>query len=243
MSAAAQDQDGADLAEAIAQARRALAHAPNAPGPLFVLCALLLRRGDPEANALLPRLEAFRGYGAGWCQLGEALLARRHWEGAAAAFARAEAAEPADPAGHFGQGRAQQGLGRIAAAAAAFERAADCNPGFAQAWFALGLMRDELGDPAAIVAYRAAVMADPGLHEAALNLGVACQERGDLEAALDAYGQALRTRPAAIGRIAHALSSSPTGALFLDLAGLERALRDRAPLAPGAEALAIDARP
>jgi tetratricopeptide (TPR) repeat protein len=243
MSAPATTEDDADLARAIAEARQALARAPDAPGPLFTLCALLLRRGDPAANALLPRLEAFRAFSAGWRQLGDALLARRHWEGASVAFARAEAADPADPAGPFGQGRAQQGLGRITEAAGAFERAVACAPKLAPAWYALGLMRDELGDPAAATAYRRALAADPTLHEAALNLGVACQEQGDLEAALDAYGQALRTRPEAIGRIAHALSSSPTGTLFLDLAALERLLRERVPLASGAEALAVDARP
>jgi tetratricopeptide (TPR) repeat protein len=101
-------------------------------------------------------------------------------------------------------------------------------PRFAPAWFLLGLVRDDLRDPAAAAAYGAALDADPGLHEAALNLGIARQEAGDLDGALDAYGRALRTRPEALGRIAHALSSSPTGCLFLDLAGLRQILLARA---------------
>jgi tetratricopeptide (TPR) repeat protein len=223
---------------ALATARRALAQAPGAPEPLFALCALLLRHGDPAANDLLPRLDAFRSYGAGWRQLGEALAAGGQWAGASVAYARAQAAEPRHPMGHFGQGRSLRGLGRPAEAAAAFEQAVQLEPGFAQAWFALGLVRDDLMHPAAIEAYRRALAADPGLHEAALNLGIACQEAGDLEAALDAYGQALRTRPEALGRIAHALSSSRVGCLFLDLAGLGNFLGAR-PF--GAEALAVEA--
>lgn len=219
---------GDDVPAALSRARRALAQAPDAPEPLFALCALLLGQGDPSANALLPKLERFRAYAPGWLHLGEALLAARQVEGAAIAFGRALAADPRNAAGLFGQGRCLRIQGRSREAAGAFERATALQPRFAQAWFALGLVRDDLGDPAAAAAYRAAVDADPTLHEAALNLGIACQETGELDQALDAYGRALRTRPEALGRIAHALSSSPTGCLFLDPAGLRRTLLARA---------------
>jgi len=97
-------------------------------------------------------------------------------------------------------------------------------PGFAKAWFLLGLVRDDLGAPDAAAAYRAALDVDPSLHEAALNLGIACQEANDIDGALLAYGQAFKTRPESLGRIAHALSSSPTGCVFLDLDGLRQTL-------------------
>lgn len=242
MARATADRNGIDLAQAIAKARQARAQAPEAPEPLFALCALLLRHGDPAANELLPQLEAFRTYGAGWQHLGDALMQLQHWEGASVAFARAEAANPADLASAFGLGRALQAQGRNAEAAAIFERVVARAPDFAAAWYALGLMRDEQGDPAAATAYRQALKADPSLHEAALNLGIANQEQGDLEGALDAYGHAFRTRPEAIGRIAHALASSPTGCLFLDLGALQRLLGERAAIAPRSEALAINAR-
>jgi tetratricopeptide (TPR) repeat protein len=224
--------------QALAAARQALAQAPDEPAPLFVLAALLLRQGDPAANELLPRLDGFRTYGAGWRQLGEALAAGGQWAGASVAYARAQAAEPNHAAGHFGQGRASRGLGKPVEAMAAFEQAVRLEPGFAPAWFALGLVRQDLKHPAAVAAYRSALAADPTLHEAALNLGIACQEAGDLEAAFDAYGQAFRTRPEALGRIGHALSSSRVGCLFLDPAALGDFLRAR-PL--GAEALAVKA--
>ncbi|HUN53025.1 MAG TPA: tetratricopeptide repeat protein, partial [Candidatus Sulfotelmatobacter sp.] len=63
---------------------------------------------------------------------------------------------------------------------------------------------------------------------AALNLGVALQESGELEAALDAYGQALRLRPESFGRIAQALVAAPAGTLFLDLGRLRGELLRRA---------------
>jgi tetratricopeptide (TPR) repeat protein len=228
MRAAADGHPDTDTSRAIAQARQALARAPDAPAPLFALCALLLGQGDPSANSLLPKLDAFRAYAPGWLHLGEALFAAKQIEGAGIAFARALAAEPANATGYFGQGRCLRAAGRLPAAAAAFERAVTLQPRFAQAWFLLGLVRDELRDPAAATAYQAALDADPDLHEAAFKLGIARQENGDLDGALDAYGRALRTRPEALGRIAHALSSSPTGCLFLDPAGLRQTLLARA---------------
>ena len=228
MRAAADKHPETDASRAVARARQALARAPDAPEPLFALCALLLRHGDPAANSLLPKLDAFRAYAPGWLHLGEALFAARQVEGAGIAFGRALAADPANAAGYFGQGRCLRERGRLREAAAAFERSVTLQPRFAQAWFLLGLVRDDLRDPMAAAAYSAALGADPGLHEAALNLGIARQETGNLDGALDAYGRALRTRPEALGRIAHALSSSPTGCLFLDLGGLRQILLARA---------------
>ena len=214
----------ATVSAAISRARQALAAAPDAPEPLFALCALLLGQGDASANDLLPKLERFRTYAPGWLRLGEALFAARHMDAAAIAFGRVLAAEPANALGHAGQGRCLREQGRLKEAAAAFERAVTVMPGFAKAWFLLGLVRDDLGAPDAAAAYRAALDVDPSLHEAALNLGIACQEANDIDGALLAYGQAFKTRPESLGRIAHALSSSPTGCVFLDLDDLRQTL-------------------
>lgn len=214
----------ATVTATISRARQALARAPDAPEPLFALCALLLGQGDVSANDLLPKLERFRAYAPGWLRLGEALFSAKRTEAAAIAFGRVLAAEPANALGHFGQGRCLRERGHLPEAAAAFECAVALEPRFAKAWFLLGLIRDDLGNSEAAAAYRSALDADPTLHEAALNLGIACQEAGDLAGALDAYGQAFRTRPESLGRIAHALSSSPTGCLFLDLADLRQTL-------------------
>ena len=198
---------------------------PDAPEPLFRLCALLLGEGDPSANALLARLEVFRGYAPGWRYLGEALLVSHQAEAALVGFARALAADPDFAAAQFGLGRALRLTGRLPAAGEALQRAVTLDPALAQAWFTLGLVRQDLHDPAgAVTAYRSALEAEPSLHEAAFNLGVACQEVGDLDAALAAYAMALRLRPEALGRIAHALTSSPTGCLFLSLDALRKTL-------------------
>lgn len=216
--------DDATVSAAIFRARAALAATPDAPEPLFALCALLLGQGDVSANDLLPKLERFRTYAPGWLRLGDALLTAKHTDAAAIAFGRVLAAEPANALGHFGQGRCLREQGRLPEAATAFERAVALKPAFAKAWFLLGLIRDDLGGRDADMAYRAALDADPSLHEAALNLGIACQEANDIEGALVAYGQALKTRPESLGRIAHALSSCPTGCVFLDLADLRQTL-------------------
>ena len=97
------------------------------------------------------------------------------------------------------------------------------------AWFALGLVCQDLGDAAgAVPAFRAALRAEPGLHEAAFNLGVACQDCGDLGGAMDAYARAWRLRPASFGRVAQALASGRVGRVWLRPSALERDLAARA---------------
>ena len=92
-------------------------------------------------------------------------------------------------------------------------------------WFDLGLARQDLQDlEGAAAAYRAALERQPTLAEAAVNLGVVLQEAGDLAGAMTAYGRAYRTRPSTFGMIAHALTSSPKGRLWLDPEALKRAL-------------------
>ncbi len=109
-----------------------------------------------------------------------------------------------------------------------------------QGWFALGVVCQDLNDtPAAIRAFTQALTWDPGLHEAAFNLGVAHQDMGAMEAALAAYARAWRLRPDSLGRIAQALVSPACGRLWLDPAGLVRALAARA----GPECAAIHPGP
>ena len=82
--------------------------------------------------------------------------------------------------------------------------------------------------PGATQAFRAALAAHPDFHEAAFNLAVACQEGGDLDAALDAYALAWRLRPDAFGRIAQALVPPGVGRLWLHPSALRRDLAARA---------------
>jgi tetratricopeptide (TPR) repeat protein len=73
-------------------------------------------------------------------------------------------------------------------------------------------------------AYRHALHLQPDFHEAAFNLGIVLQEAGQMDAAMDAYADALRTKPSSFGRIAQALVSGRTGALWLRPAALRLAL-------------------
>lgn len=108
----------------------------------------------------------------------------------------------------------------------------DRHPAFAPGWIELGQALLAAGQPKAalvafdraIAAYRAALGIRPDFHAAALNLGVACQDVGDLRGAMDAYGIALRLEPQSFGRVVHALTCGPTGGLWLDLDALRRRL-------------------
>lgn len=76
----------------------------------------------------------------------------------------------------------------------------------------------------AVVAYRRTLEAEPAFAEAAVNLGSALQETGDLESARSAYGAAIRVRPETFGRIAQSLAAAPSGEVWLDLAALRQSL-------------------
>ena len=101
----------------------------------------------------------------------------------------------------------------------------DIQPGDGRAWFALGLVCEDLRDtPGAIRAYRRSIEARPDFPEAHVNLGLNLQNAGDLDAAMDSYRRAMRLRPDTFGRIAQALTSAKKGRLWLNLARLRRLL-------------------
>ena len=98
----------------------------------------------------------------------------------------------------------------------------------ASVWFDLGVARQDLHDhAAAATAYRKALDIKPDYAEAALNLGTALQETGDLDGAMRAFAGVYRLRPDMFGTIAMALTSAPHGRLWLDEAALRRALDSR----------------
>jgi tetratricopeptide (TPR) repeat protein len=91
--------------------------------------------------------------------------------------------------------------------------------------FALGLIYQDLNDEAgAASAFAAALEARPGFAEAAVNLGIARQRMGDMAGAMAAYRQAVHIRADTLPRIAQAVTAAATGRLWLNPAGLRRAL-------------------
>lgn len=96
----------------------------------------------------------------------------------------------------------------------------------ADAWFQLSLVRHDAGDAAGEEqALREALLLSPEHVEAEVNLGIALQERGEIDAAMRAYGRAYRSREDSFGRIAHALAAPNVGRVWLDLSELRAALR------------------
>ncbi len=195
---------------------------------LFQRVIQLLRAGDARAASLLPELEQFPDYAAGWLALGEFLHAAGHHDAACTALGRAARAHPPSWAAAHRLGQCLIERGQRRAALAAFAQAVAIDASRAEAWYSLGLARqDDADHDGAAQAYRAALRLRPAFHEAALNLGIALQEQGRLEQALDAYAAALRLRPQSFGRIAQALVSGRVGVLWLDPEALRRHLVGR----------------
>jgi len=96
----------------------------------------------------------------------------------------------------------------------------------ADAWSALAIARQARGDSAGEEqALRRALDLAPERAEAEVNLGIVLQERGAIDAAMQAYGRAYRLREDCFGRIAHALATGNVGRLWLNLDDLRAALR------------------
>lgn len=198
------------------------------PAGLFRAAILALKAGDPAAARLLPALEHYPDYPAGWLALAQLLLERGQGQAAAILLQRAAKAPSATPPMLHQAGQALIGLGAQAPGIAAFRRAVSADPALAPAWYSLGLALQDAHEPAeAAEAFERALKLRPDFHEAAFNAGVAWQEAARMEPALDAYAAAYRLRPESFGRIAQALISAPHGMLFLRPSDLRAALAGR----------------
>lgn len=188
----------------------------------FLLCAMELKGGGPQAQALLQQcLQDFPEPSTGWSDLGAVLLARGKRDAALVCFGRGVPSL----ALAMRRGLIAKDLGRLPEASAAFEEAVARAPTVPRAWFLLGTCAQDRRDFArAAIAYAAVLRLDPTIAEAAFNLGTVRQESGDLDGAKAAYRQAVRSRADTFGRVAQALSTSPRGELWLDLGALRRDL-------------------
>lgn len=132
---------------------------------------------------------------------------------------------PTHPRLHVQAGRALYARGALAEAEQRFDAATSAAPDDAEAWFRLGLTRQDLGrHREAAACYQRALALHPDLYEAALNLGIVLQETRDLDAAMAAYRQAVALNPACFNRVAQALTSASSGRLWLSLDSLRREL-------------------
>ena len=122
-------------------------------------------------------------------------------------------------------GEAARAAGAPGEALRSFERVVVLLPSHAEAWFQLGLVKQDLHElDGAAAAFRRVLELTPRA-EVEVNLGIVLQEAGEFSEAMCAYGRAYRMRDDTFGRIAHALSTPNAGRLWLNLDDLREALR------------------
>jgi tetratricopeptide (TPR) repeat protein len=148
----------------------------------------------------------------------------RHFRAAALTLlALAGAARAATPASEaaFADGQSLMAEKKLPEAAQKFEAAVASDPGYAQAWYALAVVRRRMGEcPPAIAAYRRYALLEPDKPEPYYGLGLCLRDTGDKTAAAEALKRyvAIEKDPAAQKWIDNArailadLGAGPTGA-------------------------------
>jgi len=127
----------------------------------------------------------------------------------------------------------RQERGDAAGARRHIERSLAARPGHVPSLMIAALAYQDLRElGAAEAALQQVLRQQPGHVAAAVNLGIVQLEQGRLADAMRCFGQAFVARPETFGRIAHALATPSTGALWLDLDTLRAALRAAAAQAP-----------
>ena len=199
---------------------------PNDPDGWRGIGDALGRAGQLEAAAVaLARAAKASADPSHQIRLGATLQALGRPDEAIAAFRKALVSAPDLAAARLGLGMCLRQTGQLQMARIEVERATAIEAGDSRAWFALGLVCEDLHDrPGAIRAYRRSVELQPDFPETHVNLGLNLQHSGDLESAMDSYRQAIRLRPDTFSRIAQALTSAKKGQLWLNLGRLRRSL-------------------
>jgi predicted Zn-dependent protease len=153
-------------------------------------------------------------------------MEQRQWDAAREHIARSLAARPQHLPSLQIAAQIAQRSGDAAGARRALEELLRLQPASPVGWFALSLACHELRDhDAEAAALQRTLALQPEHVQALVNLGIVQQERGDLQAAMSSYARAYRLRSDTFGRIANALCSERSGALWLDLDALREALR------------------
>jgi tetratricopeptide (TPR) repeat protein len=101
-----------------------------------------------------------------------------------------------DPVLPFNLGNILDAQHRTEEAVIAYQQAIACDPGFAEAWVNLGLVREHRGDPAgARECYARAMGARPNYPDALFNLALLLTRGEDYDAALPLWDRFLESRP------------------------------------------------
>jgi tetratricopeptide (TPR) repeat protein len=138
--------------------------------------------------------------GAAHNGLGLLLIEDNRLDGARQAFDRAVAADTSSAEYVVNLGNAKRASGDRAGAETAYRSALTLDPGSANALNGLGVLLIERGRPLEAIPYLTkAAQSDPGLWEARLNLGIAHQTAGQLDAAAATY-RAVLAAPARYAR-------------------------------------------
>ncbi|MDP6805054.1 MAG: tetratricopeptide repeat protein [Rhodospirillales bacterium] len=128
------------------------------------------------------------------------------------------ASEPRNALALYVRGLAAHGAGDLSGAAASLKAAIKCNPDYAEAHNALGVVLGAKGrDQQAIAAYRRAIVLRPDFADANYNLGIVLHRMGALDQAAAAYGHAIEIRPD------HAGARNNLGNVFRDQGKLDEA--------------------
>ena len=147
-------------------------------------------RAEQASLALDPR------NGAAHNGLGLLLIEANRIDEARQAFERATAVDPSSAEYFANFGNAKRATGDRAGAEAAYRSALMCDPDAANALNGLGALLVETGKPLeAIPLFERAAASDENLWEARLNLGIAHQTAGQLDAAAAAYRAVLAAPP------------------------------------------------
>jgi len=227
MLAAAAARANGDGSRALERYARAAGLEPSRPEAAFGVTVAAIALDSAAASGAFGALRRrFPDPSPAWGEVGAACERAGKGELAAEAYGLAMKAQPSARLG-VRLGAALQSLGRRGEAVATYQTALRLAPASAEAWFKLGLaLQDSRLPDRAEAAYRRALALRPDLAEAQANLGVVLQEQGDLAAAKQAYGRAINLMPSAFGRVAQALTTSPKGELWLDLASLRAHLSE-----------------
>lgn len=151
----------------------------------------------PEAEALCRQVLALDPKNADALNMLGVMAAQGgHYENAAELFTQAIRFKKSAPLFHYHLGLALKKLDRPKEALEKFKKAADLDPGYAEANLNIGnILKDEGKLEYAATKYRQAISSKPDYVEAHYNLGLVLQEQGKVAEAMMQYKRAISVKP------------------------------------------------